>query len=69
MTRPTIASAAGLALLLPVLPFALEMLALRRMSASAFGTLIAVQIIGDRNRHIHHDPITVSVSACSQRRG
>jgi threonine/homoserine efflux transporter RhtA len=33
-----IAAAAGLALLLSVLPFALEMLALRRLSASAFGT-------------------------------
>ncbi|TFB68083.1 EamA family transporter [Cryobacterium glaciale] len=38
-----IAAAAGLALLLPVLPFALEMLALRRMSASAFGTLMAIE--------------------------
>jgi threonine/homoserine efflux transporter RhtA len=33
----------GLALLLPVLPFALEMLALRRMTPSAFGTLMAVE--------------------------
>ncbi|WP_224760488.1 DMT family transporter [Salinibacterium sp. ZJ450] len=38
-----IAAAAGLALLLPVLPFALEMLALRRMTATAFGTLMAVE--------------------------
>jgi inner membrane transporter RhtA len=38
-----IAAAAGLALLLPVLPFALEMLALRRMTAPAFGTLMAVE--------------------------
>lgn len=38
-----IAAAAGLALLLPVLPFALEMLALRRMKATAFGTLMAVE--------------------------
>jgi inner membrane transporter RhtA len=36
-------AAAGLALLLPVLPFALEMLALRRMTAPAFGTLMAVE--------------------------
>jgi inner membrane transporter RhtA len=35
--------AAGLALLLPVLPFALEMLALRRMTHTAFGTLMAVE--------------------------
>jgi inner membrane transporter RhtA len=33
----------GLALLLPVLPFALEMLALRRMTHTAFGTLMAVE--------------------------
>ncbi len=39
----TIPVAAGLALLLPVLPFALEMLALRRMAPSAFGTLMALE--------------------------
>ncbi|HEV7950062.1 MAG TPA: EamA family transporter [Glaciihabitans sp.] len=33
----------GLAFLLPVVPFALEMLALRRMSPTAFGTLMAVE--------------------------
>jgi inner membrane transporter RhtA len=36
-------AAAGLALLLPVLPFALEMLALRRMTHTAFGTLMALE--------------------------
>jgi inner membrane transporter RhtA len=38
-----LAVAAGLALLLPVLPFALEMLALRRMTPTAFGTLMALE--------------------------
>lgn len=38
-----IAVAVGLALLLPVIPFALEMLALRRMTPTAFGTLMAVE--------------------------
>ena len=38
-----IAAAAGLALLMPVLPFALEMLALRRMTHTAFGTLMALE--------------------------
>ena len=38
-----IAAAAGLALLLPVLPYALEMLALRRMTPAAFGTLMALE--------------------------
>jgi threonine/homoserine efflux transporter RhtA len=38
-----LAAAVGLALLLPVLPFALEMLALRRMTSSAFGTLMALE--------------------------
>jgi inner membrane transporter RhtA len=33
----------GLAVLLPVVPFALEMLALRRLSAGAFGTLMALE--------------------------
>ncbi len=42
-TLTTIAAAAGLALLLPVLPFALNMLALRRMTRRAFGTLIAAE--------------------------
>ncbi|KRE79348.1 EamA family transporter [Arthrobacter sp. Soil763] len=38
-----LAAAAGLAVLLPVLPFALEMLALRRMTPTAFGTLMALE--------------------------
>lgn len=33
----------GLALLVPVIPFALEMLALRRLSAAAFGTLMSLE--------------------------
>lgn len=33
----------GLALLLPVVPFALEMLALRRLTTSAFGTLMSLE--------------------------
>jgi inner membrane transporter RhtA len=37
----TIAAAAGLAILLPVLPFALELLALRQITPTAFGTLMA----------------------------
>jgi inner membrane transporter RhtA len=38
-----LAVAAGLAMLLPVLPYALEMVALRRMTATAFGTLMALE--------------------------
>jgi len=33
----------GLAFLLPVIPFALELLALRRLTAAAFGTLMSVE--------------------------
>ncbi len=33
----------GLALLVPVIPFALEMLALRRLTAAAFGTLMSLE--------------------------
>lgn len=43
LTIRTIAIAAGLAILLPVLPYALELLALRRMTPTAFGTLMALE--------------------------
>ena len=43
VTLGVLAAAAGLALLLPVLPYALELLALRRMTPSSFGTLMAVE--------------------------
>jgi len=43
LTLDILAAAAGLAILLPVLPFALEMLALRRMTPAAFGTLMALE--------------------------
>lgn len=43
LTLDVVIAAAGLALLLPVLPFALEMRALRRMTHTAFGTLMALE--------------------------
>ncbi|MGN6331658.1 MAG: EamA family transporter [Motilibacteraceae bacterium] len=43
LTAGVIAAAVGLAFLLPVLPFTLEMLALRRLTPSAFGTLMALE--------------------------
>ena len=43
ITPGVLLAAVGLALLLPVLPFALELLALRRMTPTAFGTLMAVE--------------------------
>lgn len=43
LTLGVLAAAAGLAILLPVLPFALEMLALRHMTHHAFGTLMALE--------------------------
>ena len=43
LTIGTVAAAAGLALLLPVLPYALELLALRQMTPTAFGTLMALE--------------------------
>ena len=43
LTAEVFIVAAGLALLLPVLPFAFEMLALRQMTPTAFGTLMAVE--------------------------
>ncbi len=43
LTQGVLLAAAGLALLLPVLPFALEMLALRHMTHTAFGTLMSLE--------------------------
>ena len=42
LTIGALATAAGLAILLPVLPYVLEMLALGRMTPTAFGTLMAL---------------------------
>ena len=74
-------AALGLALLLPVLPFALEMLALRRMTYTAFGTLMALEpafglLIGLLVLHQAPSPtqilgigIVVAAGAAAQRRG
>lgn len=43
ITWETVAVAAALAVLIPVLPYILEMLALRRMTHTAFGTLLALE--------------------------
>jgi inner membrane transporter RhtA len=43
LTLAVLAAAAGLAILLPVLPFAFELLALRHMTTTAFGTLMALE--------------------------
>jgi inner membrane transporter RhtA len=43
LTPTIVLQTAGLALLLPVLTFGLEMLALRRLTASSFGTLTALE--------------------------
>ena len=43
LTPSVVAAAAGLAILLPVLPFALELLALRHMTHTAFGTLMSLE--------------------------
>lgn len=43
LTLPVLLAGLGLALLLPVVPFVLEMLALRRLAVPAFGTLMAVE--------------------------
>ena len=43
LTPGILAAALGLAFLLPVLPFAFEMLVLRRMTPTAFGTLMALE--------------------------
>lgn len=43
ITPTVLLQAIGLAILLPVIPFALELLALRRLTAAAFGTLMALE--------------------------
>ena len=43
LTAPIVVAAVGLALLMPVLPLALEMIALRHMNHAAFGTLMALE--------------------------
>jgi inner membrane transporter RhtA len=43
LTPPLLLAGLGLAALLPVVPFTLELLALRRLSTSAFGTLMCLE--------------------------
>ncbi len=43
ITIPVLAISLGLALMMPVIPFALELMALRRLSAASFGTLMALE--------------------------
>jgi inner membrane transporter RhtA len=43
ITPGVVAAAFGLAVLLPVLPFSLELLALRRLTTAAFGTLMSIE--------------------------
>lgn len=43
LTPGLVALGLGLALLLPVIPFSLEMLALRRLNTAAFGTLMSLE--------------------------
>ena len=43
LTLEVLLAGVGLAILLPVIPFALEMLALRRLTTTAFGTLMSLE--------------------------
>ena len=43
LTWPVVAWGLGLAILLPTVPFTLELLALRRLDAAAFGTLMSLE--------------------------
>jgi inner membrane transporter RhtA len=64
MTPEILLIGIGLAILLPVVPFALELLALRRLTTAAFGTLMALEpafamIVG--LIVLHQDPGTAGV--------
>lgn len=64
ITGTTLIAAVGLAVLLPVLPFALEMTALRHMTPSAFGTLMALEpafgvALGLIVLHQHPSPLQI----------
>ncbi len=81
LTLGVLAAAAGLAILLPVLPFALEMLALRHMTPTAFGTFMALEpaigvLLGLLVLHQHPSTaqlvgilMVVIAGAAAQRRG
>ncbi|QYJ05669.1 EamA family transporter [Nocardioides panacisoli] len=81
ITPAVVAAAAGLALLLPALPFALEMLALRHLTHTAFGTLMALEpafglLLGAVVLHQRPDPeqllgiiLVVLAGAAAQRQG
>jgi inner membrane transporter RhtA len=43
MTPGLLLTGLGLAVLLPVVPFSLELLALRRLTSAAFGTLMSLE--------------------------
>ena len=81
LTAPIVVAALGLALLLPVLPFALEMIALRHMNHAAFGTLMALEpaigvVLGLVVLHQHPSAVqtlgimlVVIAGAAAQRKG
>lgn len=81
LTLGIVAASIGLALLFPVIPFALEMLALRGMTPTAFGTLMALEpafgvLIGLLVLHQHPSipqaagiVLVIVAGAGSQRRG
>jgi inner membrane transporter RhtA len=81
ITVTVLAAAIGLAILLPVLPFALEMTALRHMNPAAFGTLMALEpaigvVLGLIVLHQHPSPpqligiaLVVLAGAAAQRNG
>ena len=65
LTVGVVAAGIGLAVLLPVLPFSFELLALRRMTPTAFGTLMALEpafgvVIGLTVLHQRLSPLQVA---------
>lgn len=66
VTPVVAAQGLGLAVLVPLLPFTLEMLALRRIPVAAFGTLMALEPAIATTRNASHPPPRLGTAAAAR---